>query len=133
MKKKTRTPMIRPKPTNPPTTPPAMAPALDDFLDAPVGLVSLSPGVGVVKVILGPEVVDPTVLVVEAVGLAEPEDSGAERSASAAFTSKVSPVVTSKYAQAGIEVPAGICSGNWETNVDVQLRSQADHASIVRF
>lgn len=81
MKKKTRSPMMRPRPTNPPTTPPAMAPALDDFLDTtcePVPLPSLL-GVGVLKEMLGPEVVDSAVLLVtEAVGLeAEPEDSGA--------------------------------------------------------
>jgi hypothetical protein len=78
MKKKTRRPMMRPRPTNPPTTPPAMAPALDDFLDGAGELVLLPTGVGVFTEWLGAEAVDSTVLVAEAVGLEpEPEDSGA--------------------------------------------------------
>jgi len=134
MRKKTRRPTMRPRPTNPPTTPPAMAPALDDFLDTPGEPVSLSAGVGVLKGMLGPESVDSTVLVVAAVGMeAVPEDSGTARSACAAATLNVSDTEMSKYAQAGIEVPAGICSGNTETNVFVQLKSQADHTSNVRF
>jgi len=120
-----------PRPANPPTTPPAIAPAFD-FLDA-----DAEPGPPLpteVAVLPNPEDVYATVVDTVPVGLVPvAEDSGAERSACAAAALKVSVETTSKYAQAGMEVPDGICSGNWSRYSCVQLVSQALHVSIVRF
>lgn len=124
-----------PRPTNPPTTPPAIAPALDFFFDVPAAPAPppLTPEVGVTEATIV-ETVEAAMLDTVAVGLElVAEDSGAVSSACAAPTLKTSPVTTSKYAQAGIEVPDGIGSGNCWGYTCEQLNLQALHVSIVRF
>ena len=127
------TPTMLARPTVPPTTPPAIAPALDDFLAVPdvaepVGLTTEVMD-GVAGGVLINEAVG--VLLLEmAVGLEEEavdagaaerrlnminEDAserGSPASDSAAATLKVSFVITSRYAQAGIAVAGEIGSGN---------------------
>jgi len=84
------TPRRRHKPTTPPTTPPTMAPVFD-FLDFEGALAGVA----------------------TAVADGPPVDSGAEAAACAAAGSKVLLVSTSRYAQAGTAVFAGIVSVNF--------------------
>jgi len=124
----------------PPTTPPAIAPALDDFLDVPdvPEPPPLTPEVvvGVAKGVLKSEYVEAGVLVLVAkvpVGLVTVAvDAGAAASSCAAAALKVSLATTSKYAQAGMAVPDGICSGNWDLNTCEQLVCQELHDSTAR-
>jgi len=131
------TPTMLARPTVPPTTPPAIAPALDDFLAVPdvaepVGLTTEVMD-GVAGGVLINEAVG--VLLLEmAVGLEEEAvDAGAAASDSAAATLKVSFVVTSRYAQAGIAVAGEIGSGNWLRDTFVQFDDQELHVSTVEF
>jgi len=138
MRKKAIRPAMMPRPTTPPTTPPAIAPALD-VLDAPldvsagleppplpteVGLLLIPGAVG--------DTVEDTVEDTVAVGLEEPVAlvAGAVSSFLAVVTLKMSSATTSRYAQAGIDVPDGICSGYAEMDVLVQLVCQVLHVSI---
>lgn len=101
---------IIPIPAKAPTTPPAIAPALEP----PPPLFELVGEFVVGKLLLPVREEVEGVLEVEA-GDPEPIDSGRSEAALEATASHVLPLVTLRYAQAGMAVSVGMSSGYWVT------------------